>query len=335
MNPLLLGGFGVRVRVSRIRSLSELWVMDGQPDRRFRFKPRRFPYTSIVIDGHSGYITFQALHWLSRNSIPLFIMNYDGNVISSILPPTVTRARLRRAQFEAAKKPKVKFKIAKELVEAKITISLNLLELFAQERDIQREIQLAKREAKKLTKARMINQLRTVEARVALRYWQAYRKALPESLGFQGRSITSRPNKASDPVNLALNYGYGFLEAECRMAINTLGLEPSVGFLHELSDTQTKQSLVYDLQEPFRFLVDLTVMRAFQSGKLNGGSFRFTEHDYRLCFEPSAKGRFLSALRDRFNSGVKYKGKRMKWDTLIQTKAAELGRYLIESQASD
>jgi CRISPR-associated protein Cas1 len=63
---------------------------------------------------------------------------------------------------------------------------------------------------------------------------------------------SSHQNNASDPVNLALNYGYGFLEGECRKVINAVGLEPSVGFLHDVSNYQTKQSLVYDLQEPFR-----------------------------------------------------------------------------------
>jgi CRISPR-associated protein Cas1 len=258
-------------------------------------------------------------------------MNYDGNLISSILPPTVTQAHLRRAQFETANNHERKFKIAHALVQAKIALSLALLEQFAQGCDIKREIQLAKREAMKLCKASTVTQLRTVEGRVALRYWEAYRKALPEPFGFQGRMTTSRPSKASDPVNLALNYGYGFLEAECRTAINAVGLEPSVGFLHEFSDYQTKQSLVYDLQEPFRWLVDVTVMQAFQSGKLNAHSFYFTEHDYRYRFELEAKGRFLTALRERFNSGVKYKGRVLKWDTVIQTKAAELAKSLIQS----
>jgi CRISPR-associated protein Cas1 len=298
----------------------------------FRFKPRRCPYSSIVIDGHSGYLTLQALHWLSRNNVPVFVMNYDGSLISSILPPTVTQVRLRRAQFEAAKDPETKFKIAKALVQAKIALSLALLKQFAQGCDLKREIQLTKREATKLFKASTVTKLRTVEGRVALRYWEAYRKALPEPFGFQGRMTTSRPSKASDPVNLALNYGYGFLEAECRMAINAVGLDPSVGFLHEFSDYQTKQSLVYDLQEPFRWLVDLTVMQAFESGKLGAQSFYFTEHDYRYHFELEAKGRYLDALRERFNSGVKYKDRVLKWDTVIREKAAELARCLIQSQ---
>ena len=42
-------------------------------------------------------------------------------------------------------------------------------------------------------------------------------------------------------------------------------LEPSVGFLHDFSDYQTKQSLVYDLQEPFRWLCDLTKIEAIES----------------------------------------------------------------------
>ena len=151
---------------------------------------------------------------------------------------------------------------------------------------------MTKGEASKLGEASTVPEIRTVEGRTALRYWDAFHRAIPEPLGFQGRMNTSRANHASDPVNLALNYGYGFLEAECRMAVNAVGLELAVGFLHDFSDYQTKQSLVYDLQEPFRWLIDLTVMQAFESGKLGFDSFYFTESDYRYRFDMRAKGAF-------------------------------------------
>jgi len=76
-------------------------------------------------------------------------------------------------------------------------------------------------------------------------------------------------------VNLTLNHAYGVLGGECRTSINTVGLEPSVGFLHETSDYQTKQSLVYDLQEPFRWIADVTVMEAFESRMLDLPDFYF------------------------------------------------------------
>jgi len=128
---------------------------------------------------------------------------------------------------------------------------------------------------------------------------------------------------------LALNYAYGVLEGECRAAINTVGLEPSVGFLHETSGYQTKQSLVYDLQEPFRWIADVAVMEAFESGVLDLQDFYFMGDDYKYRFEPEAKQRFLDSLRERFNSGVRYKGRALKWDTVIEQKTLELSRYLI------
>jgi CRISPR-associated protein Cas1 len=164
--------------------------------------------------------------------------------------------------------------------------------------------------------------------RVARRYWEAFAKVLPEHLDFQGRMTSSHQNNASDPVNLALNYGYGFLEGELRGAINSIGLEPSVGFLHDFGDYQTKQSLVYDLQEPFRWLIDLSVVQAFERGALKLRDFYFTGDNYRYHFEVDAKQRFIDLVRDQFNAGVAYKGRALKWDTVIEQKANELSRFL-------
>lgn len=80
--------------------------------------------------------------------------------------------------------------------------------------------------------------------------------------------------------------------------------------------------------EPFRWLVDLSVLQAFQSKLLDWSSFYFTSNDYRYRFTLEAKKRFIDILRERFNSGVKYKGRRMRWDTVIREKAVEFGRYL-------
>lgn len=130
------------------------------------------------------------------------------------------------------------------------------------------------------------------------------------------------------PFNVALNYGYGFLEGEVRKAINSVGLEPSVGFLHDFSNYQTKQSLVYDLQEPFRWLVDLSVIQAFESETLELHNFYFTGDDYRYHFEPEAKQRFIDHVRARFNAGVSYRSRSMNWDTVIEQKTEELARFL-------
>ena len=122
---------------------------------------------------------------------------------------------------------------------------------------------------------------------------------------------------------------HGVLERNRRATINATSSEPSVGFQHESGGYQTKQSLVYDLQEPFRWIADVAVMKAFESGVLDLPDFYFTGDDYRYRLGPEAKQRFLDLLRERFNSGVAYKGRKLKWDTIVEQKTAELGRYLV------
>jgi CRISPR-associated protein Cas1 len=332
MNPLHLRGFGVEIQASNLRSSKELLITDGHRNEnlpeRYIFRPRQCPHDSIIIEGHSGHISLQALRWLSRNNVPVFVMDFDGSVMSSILPPKPVKADLRVLQIHAAYDPNRKFHVAHAFVEAKIQRSIQLLDWLAERYDIERETRIAKHEASKLKEASNLNQLRMVEGRTAQRYWDAYKKAIPERLRFEGRSTTTHNNNAVDPVNAALNYGYGFLKVQCRTALNIVGLEPAVGFLHELAHDETRESLVYDLEEPFRFLVDLTVIQAFESGWLNVNDFAYEPHDYLYRIEFDAKKRFLHLLQKQFNSGVDYKGRSLKWDTVIEEKTNELARYL-------
>lgn len=333
MNTLHLAGYGVKLKVENLHSRSELIIADGRENYRskpetYSFRPRKIPYDTIIIDGHSGYISMQAFHWLSRNNIPVFILDFDGTIISSILPPAPVKADVRRAQMQAAADDAKSFHIAYLLVQAKIKRTLDVLQWIGNRYDIDDKIRRVKGETLALFKTKTVNNIRTVEGRVALRYWQAYKSVLPEWCDFQSRMTKSHRNNAVDPVNLALNYSYGVLEGECRKAINTVGLEPSIGFLHEFSSYQTKQSLVYDLQEPYRWIADVTVLEAIESGVLDLKDFYFTGDDYRYRLEVKAKRRFLGLLKERFNRGVKYQGCTCKWDKVILRKTQELARYL-------
>ena len=339
MNLLHLSGYGVKLRVRNLRSRSDLDVTDGRGDygevpSHYAFRPRRIPYDSIIIDGHSGYVSLQAFHWLSRNKVPVFILNFDGSLISSVLPPMPVKADLRAAQLEACKDPEKKHRIAYELVKAKIQRTTDVLRWLGEKYDIEKQSRKVNIESSALANAKTVDDIRTVEGRVALQYWAAIQSIIPETFDFQSRIIRSHQYNASDPVNLCLNYAYGVLEGECRKAINTVGLEPSVGFLHEFSDYQTKQSLVYDLQEPYRWIGDVATIEAFESGTVDMKDFYFVGDDYRYHIEVEAKRRLLELLKDRFNSGVKYKDKTWKWDTVILNKTQELARFLLGKSRS-
>jgi CRISPR-associated protein Cas1 len=154
----------------------------------------------------------QTFHWLSRNKVPVFILDYDGSLITSILLPAPVKADLRAAQIKASEDAKRKFSIANAIVRAKVARSLQILDWLAQRYDIEKQVTLTKHEAFRLGKARSLMHLRTVEDRVALRYWQAYASVIAECFDFHGRMTSSHQNNASDPANLALNYAYGVLK---------------------------------------------------------------------------------------------------------------------------
>ena len=75
---------------------------------------------------------------------------------------------------------------------------------------------------------------------------------LNPEFNFTGRKnkTNSRNYNASDEINALLNYGYAILESEIRKSINGIGLDYSIGFLHEINQSRTP--LVYDIQELFR-----------------------------------------------------------------------------------
>jgi CRISPR-associated protein Cas1 len=109
------------------------------------------------------------------------------------------------------------------------------------------------------------------------------------------------------------------------------GLDASLGYLHE--DKPATTPLVYDFQEPYRWLVDYTVLRMVLSRTFTWDDFYFTGGDYRLRIKPPLLDRYAELLREQFNSGVTYDGKRVTWDTLILRKCQELARYLLGNTA--
>jgi len=333
-NPLHLSGFGVKLTVQDLAHMSVLRVTNGREDERqstsYAFRPRRFPFSGIIVEGKSGYVSLQAFHWLSKFRIPLFIMDYKGNLLSSLLPRSPSKPELREAQFNAAHSPERKFKIARALVQAKVARSIQVLDYLSELHDLKKTVRTVTEQSERLSSARTVRDVRLIEAQVATRYWYALDSMLPKHLCFDGRHRYSA--NASDPVNASLNYGYGVLKGECLRHVNSAGLESTIGFLHDsrVSRERINHALAHDLMEPFRWLIDLTVMEMFTSNQLDLKDFYFTGDDYTYRFEHDAKLRFIHQLIDHFQKPVQINGEGHSWSMVIQQKTRALGEFLLE-----
>jgi CRISPR-associated protein Cas1 len=146
-----------------------------------------------------------------------------------------------------------------------------------------------------------------IEGMVARNYWLIVREVIDPKLEFVGRLMgkTDRPMGAVDPVNALLNYGYSVLETQCRAAINGCGLDPYIGFVHEAAPNKTP--LVYDLQEPYRWLVDVAIIDGLERGEFSRKDFILTEN-YNLRLKAEAARRLVELVSVQLTSRVPYRG---------------------------
>ena len=93
-------------------------------------------------------------------------------------------------------------------------------------------------------------------------------RAQKEDFRFAGRS--RRP--PLDPINALLSFVYALLVHDVRAALETVGLDPAVGFLHR--DRPGRPSLALDLMEEFRpFFADRLVLSLINRRQVSAKGF--------------------------------------------------------------
>jgi CRISPR-associated protein Cas1 len=130
---------------------------------------------------------------------------------------------------------------------------------------------------------------------------------------------------ASNPVNAMLNYGYATLESIVRKYINTIGLDASIGYLHEIAPS--KHPLVYDLQELFRYVVDYSVIELLESG-LKKSDFITTEN-YHIRLKPNTAKLLIEKIKNNFNNRYEFKNKQHTLENIMFENIRELSKYIM------
>ncbi len=263
---LVLSGYGLRVAVER----GHLAVADGiGPDRRAgRLSRATCGLKRLVVLGHSGTVSLEALRWLHDLGAAFVQLDADGEVVACFAPAGRDDPRLRRAQA-LAPTAGTGVALVRELLRAKLRGQVALLPRLPGGDNARSVVEQALVD---LERAETTEQLRQAEAAGAKAYWTAWaglsvpfarkdRAAVPVHwLAFNTRSspLTGSPRSAADPVNALLNYLYAILEAEARIALLAVGLDAGLGVLH--ADLRARDSLALDLMEAGRPAVDSDVL---------------------------------------------------------------------------
>jgi CRISPR-associated protein Cas1 len=147
---------------------------------------------------------------------------------------------------------------------------------------------------KRAQKARTLDQLRGHEGEGSAAYFGVLTH-LVKTADFSFSKRVRRP--PTDPVNALLSFGYTLLTTDLFGAVNVVGLDPYIGYLH--AERYGRPSLPLDLMEEFRpIVVDSVVLTCLNKGILTRDDF--TEGVGKVCaLTDAGRERFLEQYEAR------------------------------------
>ena len=209
--------------------------------------------------------------------------------------------------------------VAQKMTQAKISNQATLLRRNGEHTDA---VAVLRGLGRQVNSTGCLPELFALEGRAAQTYFGAFPTMLK---GSTGRAfVDSWPGRegrgATDPLNAALNFGYGLLLADCIRALVACGLDPHGGFLH--SPNRNKPALALDLMEEFRSpLADSVIVTCINTGALKIDMFSRTLGDSRLT--TPGKVALTSAYERRATTTIVHPvfGYSVSWRRAIEVQA--------------
>jgi CRISP-associated protein Cas1 len=316
-DTMILAGYGAGLRVER----DALIVTEGRthhPHQPLTFQLHRGLHnvSRIVCLDPQGSLSFAAAKWCRDEAITVTLLSCDGELLATLTPSESADAALRRCQYLAHERGTA-VPIVRELLRRKFTAQLDtVMAVHTHLLEADRAMDMLRTAVSWFSLQTpppwlsTIDQLRSYEGRAAAAYfscWRSFRvrwargdvkKIPPHWQFFDGRSspITARglPRHAIDPVNACLNYAYGVLESGVRQALTSQGFDVACGFLH--ADLKGRDSLVYDVMEPLRGMVDGLVLRFLSAHTLHYGDLTRV-HDGSCRLHPQLARAVVAACK--------------------------------------
>ena len=223
------------------------------------------------------------MHRLADEGKSLVLLDDNGRFKARLEGPVSGNILLRQAQHRASDNAAVTLELARACVAGKLKNSRSVLQRGARESDDASEASRLTRTADNLAAslraaatAHTLDELRGVEGEAARGYFEALnlivKPAFRDTFQFNGR--TRRP--ALDRFNALLSFLYAMLMNDCCAALETVGLDPQLGFLHAVRPGRA--ALALDLQEEFRAIqCDRLALTLINRGQLDERDFDLRE----------------------------------------------------------
>ncbi|MFM9816939.1 UNVERIFIED_CONTAM: type I-C CRISPR-associated endonuclease Cas1c [Spiribacter pallidus] len=272
--------------------------------------------TIIIKQGDEKLGQFPALSLggilcFGRVSVSPFLMGYCadqgiglafytdyGRFLARVQGPENGNVLLRREQYRWADSPDQAVSVARLSVAAKIANSRSVLQREIRNHGDTSLLRQAVDELacslRRVRSADSVDAIRGMEGDAAKTYFGVFNELVKGS-GFAFGGRVRRP--PTDPVNALLSFVYSLITQECTSALQGVGLDPYVGFLHK--DRPGRPSLALDMLEEFRAAwADRLVLTLINRQQIQLKDFE-TDSTGAVRLKEEPRKRVLTAYQER------------------------------------
>ncbi|AFI86056.1 type I-C CRISPR-associated endonuclease Cas1 [Aggregatibacter actinomycetemcomitans] len=263
-----------------------------------------------------------------ENNVNLAFFTENGRFLGRLQGRQSGNVLLRRAQYRVSEQNPVP--IARNIIAAKIQASKRVLQRqirnYGENAQLQSAVDSLNVSLRQLAQAENLDEVRGIEGDAAARYFGVFNLLIRENTGFHFGGRNRRPPR--DGVNALLSFLYSVLGKDISGALQGVGLDPQVGFLH--ADRPGRDSLAQDILEEFRaWWVDRMVLSMINRLQIKPADF-INEAGGAVTLKSEARKLLFQALQAKKQEKIvhPFLGEEVEIGLLPYIQAMLLSRHL-------
>lgn len=270
----------------------------------------------------------------AERNVSLCYLTPQGRFLARVSGRIKGNVLLRQQQYVSSRDEKISLEIAKNCILGKVYNARWVLERAVRDHPMQIDLEQVKSASgflksslEYIQDAQSKEQLRGYEGEAASVYFGVFDQLIlqqKKDFVFQGRS--RRP--PLDNVNALLSFVYTLLTNQITSALETVGLDPYVGYLH--TDRPGRASLSLDLIEELRAVfADRFVLSLINKRIVNGKNF-YKKENGAVLMDDELRKKVLTEWQNRKREIIThpYLGEKVEWGMVPYVQAMLLARYL-------
>ncbi len=238
-------------------------------------------------------VTTQAMGELLEKGVNMSLFSSHGMYRGALSPPRGKNIDLRVAQFAAYRDSGRALSFARATVQAKIANGAAVLDHYRRHGEVSDDFERRRAAlAEAVTAAGAVTDIAALdgtEGAAAREYFSLVMQFNKSEMPWTGRA----KHPAPDPLNALLSLTYTLLMNEVAALLEGAGLDPYLGFLHQID--YGRPSLALDVVEPFRHAVaDRFVLTMVNTRVLDAGDFQPGGPGHGLFLAPKPMKRYFA-----------------------------------------